>query len=111
MTRAAQSSSRRPAVTLMQPMDAFFWYAQTATPHIRPLVAGLFMLDRAPDRRRFQAALESLVVQLPRLQQRVHDPWLPIGLPSWADDPHFDLGYHLRSTMLSSGASDRQLLD
>jgi diacylglycerol O-acyltransferase / wax synthase len=111
MTRAARSASHRPAMTLMQPMDAFFWYAQTAAPHIRPLVAGLFMLDRAPDPRRFRAALAALVAQLPRLQQRVHDPSLPIGMPYWADDPHFDLDYHLRSTTLGGEASERQLLD
>ena len=35
----------------MQPLDAFFWYAQAATPHIRPLVAGLF----GPQQQRYLA--------------------------------------------------------
>jgi len=111
MTRATRSASQRPPMTPMQPMDAFFWYAQAAAPHIRPLVAGLFMLDRSPDPPRFRAALGSLVAQLPRLRQRVHEPSLPIGMPYWADDPHFDFDYHLRSTTLPAGASERQLLD
>ncbi len=111
MTRTARADSLYASVTPMQPMDAFFWYAQAATPHIRPLVAGLFLLDRAPDRRRFRAAMQSLVARFPRLQQRVQEPWLPIGLPYWADDPHFDLDYHLRSSVLPSGASERALFD
>jgi diacylglycerol O-acyltransferase len=111
MTRRARSDSRPASVTPMQPMDAFFWYAQAATPHIRPLVAGLFMLDRAPDRHRFRAAMQSLIARFPRLQQRVHEPLLPIGLPYWGDDPHFDLDYHLRPSILPSGASERALLD
>jgi diacylglycerol O-acyltransferase len=111
MTRTARSHPHQAAATQMEPMDAFFWYAQMAAPHIRPLVAGLFMLDRPPDRRRFRSAIECLVARLPRLRQRVHEPSLPIGLPYWAEDPHFDLDYHLRASLLPSGAGDRQLLD
>ena len=64
----------------MQPSDAFFWYAEAATPELRPLVAGLFLLDRAPDAVRFRAAIERLTVALPRLRQRVVDPPLGLGL-------------------------------
>jgi WS/DGAT/MGAT family acyltransferase len=94
----------------MLPTDAFFWYAEAATPHLRPLVAGIFALDRAPDRRRFRAAMERLVAHVPRLHQRVVEA-LAIGFPEWVDDPAFDLDYHLRSIILPPPANQRHLFD
>ncbi|MBI1815834.1 MAG: wax ester/triacylglycerol synthase family O-acyltransferase [Deltaproteobacteria bacterium] len=94
----------------MLPTDAFFWYAEAATPHLRPLVAGIFALDQAPDRRRFRAAMERLVAHVPRLHHRVVEA-LAIGLPEWVDDPAFDLDYHLRSIILPPPANQRHLFD
>jgi WS/DGAT/MGAT family acyltransferase len=94
----------------MQPSDAFFWYAEAATPELRPLVAGLFLLDRAPDPRRFRAAMEHLTVALPRLRQRVIEPPLGVGLPTWRDDQEFDLDYHLREIVLPEPTSLRHLM-
>lgn len=53
-------------------------------------------LDRAPDWRRLVAATEWGTGLVRRLRQRVVDPVLPTAAPVWADDPTFDLGYHLR---------------
>lgn len=97
--------------TPMQPTDAFFWYAEAAAPQVRPLVAGLFMLDRPPDRQRVRRAMQRLIVQLPRLRHRVVEPQLPVGLPHWADDPDFDLDYHLRHVVLPDGSTQQQLLE
>ncbi len=44
----------------MTPGDALFWFSEAAVPHLRMHVAALFMLDRAPDPRRFRAAMERL---------------------------------------------------
>jgi len=85
----------------MQPSDAFFWHAEQATPELRPLVAGLFLLDRRPDRARLRQALRRLVALAPRLRQRVVDPPLGLGLPSWVDDSAFELDYHLRAVALA----------
>jgi WS/DGAT/MGAT family acyltransferase len=85
----------------MQPSDAFFWHAEQATPELRPLVAGLFLLDRRPDRARLRQALRRLVALAPRLRQRVVDPPLGLGLPSWVDDAAFELDYHLRAVALA----------
>ena len=41
----------RPASRMM-PTDALFWYAEEATPELRPLVAAILILDRLPDRDR-----------------------------------------------------------
>lgn len=37
---------------------------------------------------------------LPRYRQRVKDVPLRLGRPVWVDDPHFNLGYHVRHTAL-----------
>lgn len=94
----------------MLPTDAFFWYAEAATPELRPLVAGLFLLDRPPARDSFVAAVENMVVALPRFRQRVLEPSTPFGLPAWEEDPNFDLDYHLREIVLPKPGSEGRLL-
>ncbi len=95
----------------MLPTDALFWYVEEATPELRPLVAGLLVLDRRPDRDRLRACVERWVARLPRLRQRVIEAPLRLGLPEWQDDPHFELDYHAREVILPEPATDRHLLD
>ncbi len=45
----------------------------------------------------------------PRYRQRVHFVPLALGRPVWVDDPHFNLGYHLRRTALPDPGGDEQL--
>lgn len=59
-------------------------------------------LDRAPDWKRFVAATEWGTELVRRLRQRVVDPVVPTAPPTWADDPTFDLGYHLRRERVAS---------
>ena len=94
----------------MRPSDAFFWLAEAAAPEIRPLVAGLFLLDRRPDRVRLRAAVERLTVRMPRLRQHVLTPAFGLGMPVWKADAGFDLDYHLRDIVLPGAATWRQLL-
>ncbi len=98
------------ALEPMQPSDAFFWFAEAATPQLRPLVAGLFLLDRAPDRPRLRAAMERMTVLMPRLRQRVINAPFSLGLPRWHDDEAFDLDYHLREVVLTDPGTHRHLL-
>jgi hypothetical protein len=60
----------------MLPMDALFWYAEEATPELRPVVASIYLFDRVPDRSRFRASIERGIALVPRLRQRVVEaPW------------------------------------
>jgi WS/DGAT/MGAT family acyltransferase len=59
-------------------------------------------LDRAPDWDRFVAATEWGTRLVRRLRQRVVEPVVPTAAPTWADDPTFDLAYHLRREQVSS---------
>ena len=95
----------------MLPTDALFWYAEQATPELRPLVAGLLMLDRRPARQRLRASVERWVARLPRLRQRVVEAPFGLGLPEWEEDPHFELDYHAREVILPEPATERHLLD
>lgn len=95
----------------MLPTDALFWYVEEAMPELRPLVAGLLILDRRPDPERLRAAVERWVARLPRLRQRVVEAPLGLGLPEWEEDPHFELEYHARQVILPEPATDRHLLD
>lgn len=95
----------------MLPTDALFWYVEDATPELRPLVAGLLMLDRRPDRERVRALVERWVARLPRLRQRVVETPLRLGLPEWEEDPNFDIEYHARQVVLPAPAGERELLD
>ncbi|MCK6556666.1 wax ester/triacylglycerol synthase family O-acyltransferase [Candidatus Binatia bacterium] len=95
----------------MFPTDALFWYAEEAAPAFRPLVAALMMLDRPPDPDRLRATLQRWTIVVPRLQQRVVEMPLSLGLPEWEDDPYFDLDYHAREVVLPEPATDRHLLD
>ena len=95
----------------MLPSDALFWYVEDATPELRPLVAGLLMLDRRPDRERLRALVERWIARLPRLRQRVVETPLHLGLPEWEDDPNFELDYHAREVVLPAPATERHLLD
>jgi diacylglycerol O-acyltransferase / wax synthase len=95
----------------MLPTDALFWYVEEAVPELRPLVAGLLMLDRRPNHERLRACVERWVARLPRLRQRVVEAPLHLALPEWEDDPHFELDYHARQVILPEPATERHLLD
>jgi WS/DGAT/MGAT family acyltransferase len=46
---------------------------------------------------------------VPRYRQKVRFVPLALGRPVWVDDPHFNLGYHLRRTALPSPGGDQEL--
>jgi WS/DGAT/MGAT family acyltransferase len=46
---------------------------------------------------------------VPRYRQRVRFVPLGLGTPVWVDDPHFNLGYHLRHSALPAPGGEEQL--
>ncbi len=95
----------------MTPSDALFWYAESVLPEFRPIIAGLYLLDRAPDPQRIEAGADLALALVPRLRQRVIEAPLQLGLPEWVEDEHFDRAYHLRHLSLPAPGTQRQLLD
>jgi len=55
--------------------------------------------------------LEAKLHLIPRYRQRVRSVPLELGRPVWVDDPHFDLGYHVRRTALPRPGDDGVLCD
>ena len=95
----------------MAPTDALFWYAESALPVFRPIIGGLYLLDRPPSPRVIENGLDRALHVVPRLRQRVVEVPFHLGLPEWVEDPHFDRKYHLRQLSLPAPGTQRQLLD
>jgi diacylglycerol O-acyltransferase len=95
---------------VLSELDALMWRTDR---HPAGAWSGVIvqLLDGVPDWDRLRAAHEWFVEIVPRFAQRVVDPILPVGPPMWADDPEFDLDFHLRRISLPAPGSHRQLLD
>src|SRR3954465_11360729 len=63
----------------------------------------------APSYEDFAAMIEERLHQVPRYRQKLAFPPLAQARPVWIDDPHFNIGYHVRHTALPAPASDEQL--
>jgi diacylglycerol O-acyltransferase / wax synthase len=65
------------------------------------VVNAVMWLEQPVDLERLRAILrERLVERFPRYRQRVVEPRAGLGLPSWEDDPAFDLDRHLHHIAL-----------
>jgi diacylglycerol O-acyltransferase len=90
----AGRSKREP----FSPADAVWLHIDTPTN--MAMIAGVLMLDRPLDIGRFKEVLEHRLLRLARFRQRVREPLLAFGLPSWEVDPHFDLNAHVHHIAL-----------
>lgn len=95
------SAAALAAAPELTPMQTLLWRAERH-PVQSSTTTVIIDLDRAPDWTRFVAATEWGTGLVRRLRQRVVDPVVPTAAPTWADDPTFDLGYHLRREQVSS---------
>jgi diacylglycerol O-acyltransferase / wax synthase len=94
----------------MSAFEALMWLSE-ADPRLRSTTTSVLILDREPSWERFLADHRWLVSAVPRFRQHVVVPAFGVGQPTWADDPDFDLDYHVRRQRLPEPGSDRQLLD
>ena len=95
---AATAWSTAPELT---PMQTLMWRAERH-PVQSSTTCVVIDLDRLPDWDRFFAATAWGTQLVRRLRQRVVDPVVPTAAPRWADDPTFDLTYHLRRERVAS---------
>lgn len=93
----------------MSPMDAFFLFADSEEAPMTIGFVGIFE-GRVP-LRTFRSRLNSRLHLIPRYRQfLVHTP-LNVALPTWEDDPEFDLDYHVRQVQLGKGVSEQLLFE
>jgi len=94
----------------MNDLEALMWRGERH-PEFSSSGVVMELMDSVPDWERFRSAHVWGTSMVRRLRQRVIEPALPLGPPAWADDPDFDLDYHLRRVRLPEPAGMRELLD
>ena len=94
----------------MNDAEAIMW-AVESDPFLRSDFTNITLLASAPDPARLRAGLEQAIRIFPPLRQRVARPPLGLAPPQWADDPDFDLRYHMRRLSVPPPGELRQLLD
>ena len=86
-------------------LDAEFLHIEDGAVHMH--IAGACVFNGpAPEGREVEALIASKLHLIPRYRQRVRAVPFELGRPVWADDPHFDLGYHVRHVALPAPGDD-----
>jgi len=94
------------------PLDALFVDAEDQDPHTSMAIASIAVFEGPPPtHEEFLAFLTGRLPLVPRYRQKLHTVPFRLGRPVWVDDPHFDLGYHVRRTALPAPGGDRQLAE
>jgi diacylglycerol O-acyltransferase / wax synthase len=92
----------------MSPIDSSFLHIENGTTPMH--IGGVSIFEGPPppfeDLRAMVAGKLDLV---PRYRQKVHFVPLAVGSPTWIDDPHFSLDYHIRHTAIPTPGTDEQL--
>jgi WS/DGAT/MGAT family acyltransferase len=73
------------------------------------MITGVMVFGAPIDYARLKATLEKRVLPFDRFRQRIVRP--AFGAPYWAEDPDFDLGYHLQPATLPSPGDQAALQD
>ena len=89
-------------------LDASFLALEERGAHMHVGSVLLFEGD-APDCDEFVAHLERRLALVPRYRQKLAFPPFVQSRPVWADDPHFNAGYHVRHTALPEPAGEAEL--
>ncbi|HET9608179.1 MAG TPA: wax ester/triacylglycerol synthase family O-acyltransferase [Acidimicrobiales bacterium] len=86
-------------------LDAEFLHVEDGIAHMH-IAGGCVFTGPPPTLDELSALVRGKMHQIPRYRQRVRSVPLELGRPIWADDPEFDLRYHLRRTALPSPGDD-----
>jgi diacylglycerol O-acyltransferase / wax synthase len=92
----------------MSPLDASFLHIEDAVTHTHIGSVGVFE-GPPPAAGEVSDAIARRLPLVPRYRQKVRFVPLALGRPTWVDDPHFNLDYHVRRTALPSPGGDEEL--
>ena len=92
----------------MSPLDASFLHIEDAVTHMHIGSVGLFE-GPVPGAGEVREAIAARLPLVPRYRQKVRFVPLALGRPTWVDDPHFNLDYHVRRTALPAPGGDDEL--
>ncbi len=89
----------------LSPLDSSFLAIEDGVSHMHIASIGIFE-GPAPRYDDFVAMIAGKLRHVPRYRQVVERVPADLGRPVWVDDPHFNIGYHVRHTALPDpGAS------
>ena len=89
-------------------LDASFLALEKSGAHMH--VGSVLVFDgEAPPYEDLLDQISARLHQVPRYRQRLAYPPLSQARPVWVDDPHFNVGYHVRHTALPAPAGEEQL--
>jgi diacylglycerol O-acyltransferase len=89
-------------------LDASFLAMEEGGAHMH--VGSVLLLDgESPPYEDVLAHLERRLHLVPRYRQKLAFPPLVQSRPVWVDDPHFNVGYHVRHTALPAPAGENKL--
>src|SRR6476661_10109806 len=90
-------------------VDASFLAQESPVSHMH--VGGVTIFEGPPPSfEEITEALRSRLHLVPRYRQKLAVPPLGTGRPLWADDPDFNLEYHVRQSALPRPGSEAQLM-
>lgn len=89
-------------------LDAAFLHIETGASHMH-VASVMTFAGEPPSHREVLEALEERLHLVPRYRQKLRGVPFDQGRPVWVDDPHFNLGYHVRHSALPAPGSDEQL--
>ena len=90
-------------------LDASFLALETGGSAHMHVGSVLVFEGPAPDYEAFKDRIDRGLHSVPRFRQRLAFPPLGVARPVWVDDPHFNVGYHVRHTALPAPAGESEL--
>ncbi len=95
---------------MLSAQDASFLHLET--PRNPMHVGSVIIFDGPPPSfPELVALMETKLPHVPRYRQKVRFVPLRLARPVWVDDPHFNVGYHLRHTALPTPGGERELIN
>jgi WS/DGAT/MGAT family acyltransferase len=92
----------------MGPLDSAFWALEDR--HASLHIASIAVFDGTPPTQlELRGVYRRAMTRIPRLRQRMRVVPFQLGRPVWVDEPHVDLGYHLRRTALPAPGGEAEL--
>ncbi|HEX8976206.1 MAG TPA: wax ester/triacylglycerol synthase family O-acyltransferase [Solirubrobacteraceae bacterium] len=89
-------------------IDASFLHQEGEASHMH--IGGVLLFEGpAPDFEQYLDHVRSRLHLVPRYRQKLVTPPFETGRPLWADDPSFNLEYHVRHTALPAPGTEEQL--
>src|SRR3954454_11575967 len=103
-------SARQQHLDRLTAIDASFLHQEGPNSHMH-VGAVLVFEGEAPAYGELVDQIRSRLHLVPRYRQKLVEPPLESGRPLWADDPSFNLDFHVRHTALPAPGTEDQLLN